>query len=161
MARFTLMRNEEMKLKVQPHPLSFLHLYFVFLLLLVWGFVIHRFFSQDWFSQVPFYSFLIGISVINEVVAASIIWSLALLAIGFAARYLFLDNGGRDIFRLYGGLALFGIGVMVLHFWKIGEAEGDTQLDVLYRHCVRSEFLYSHRWSKDYMLIWDNRLCLH
>ena len=43
----------------------------------------------------------------------------------------------------------------------VGEAEGDTQLDVLYRHCVRSEFLYSHRWSKDYMLIWDNRLCLY
>jgi len=43
----------------------------------------------------------------------------------------------------------------------VGEAEGDMQLDVLYRHCVRSEFLYSHRWSKDYMLIWDNRLCLH
>ncbi|HIA27969.1 MAG TPA: PH domain-containing protein [Planctomycetes bacterium] len=88
-------------------------------------------FSQDWFSQVPFYDFLIGISVINEVVAASIIWSLALLAIGFAARYLFLENGGRDIFRLYGGLALFGIGVMVLHFWKIGEAEGDTVGDAV------------------------------
>jgi len=126
MARFTLMRNEEMKLKVQPHPLSFLHLYFVFLLLLVWGFVIHRFFSQDWFSQVPGYEWLIRIPVVNEVVAAAIIWSLALLAIGFVARYLFLENGGRDIFRLYGGLALFGIGAMVLHFWKIGEAEGDT-----------------------------------
>ena len=82
MARFTLMRNEEMKLKVQPHPLSFLHLYFVFLLLLVWGFVIHRFFSQDWFSQVPGYEWLIRIPVVNEVVAAAIIWSLALLAIG-------------------------------------------------------------------------------
>ena len=61
----------------------------------------------------------------RRVVAAAIIWSLALLAIGFVARYLFLENGGRDIFRLYGGLALFGIGAMVLHFWKIGEAEGD------------------------------------
>ncbi len=65
MARFTLMRNEEMKLKVQPHPLSFLHLYFVFLLLLVWGFVIHRFFSQDWFSQVPGYEWLIRIPVVS------------------------------------------------------------------------------------------------
>ncbi|OIR12286.1 MAG: hypothetical protein BEU05_03210 [Marine Group III euryarchaeote CG-Bathy2] len=115
MARFTLMRNEEMKLKVQPHPLSFLHLYFVFLLLLVWGFVIHRFFSQDWFSQVPFYGFLNAIPGVNEVVAAAIIWALALLVIGFAARYLFLENGGRDIFRLYGGLALFGIGALVFH----------------------------------------------
>ena len=115
MARFTLMRNEEMKLKVQPHPLSFLHLYFVFLLLLLWGFVIHRFFSQDWFSRVPFYDDLSGWWVFNEVVAAAIIWSLALLVIGFAARYLFLENGGRDIFRLYGGLALFGIGAMVFH----------------------------------------------
>ena len=115
MVRFSLMRNEEMKLKVQPHPFSFLHLYFVFLLLLLWGFVIHRFFTEDWFSRVPIYDFLNAIPGVNEVVAAAIIWSLALLGLGFAARYFFLENGGRDIFRLYGGLALFGIGAMVFH----------------------------------------------
>jgi len=115
MARFSLMRDEEMKLKLQPHLFSFLHLYFVFLLLLVWGFVIHRFFSKNWFSRVPFYDNLSGWWVFNEVVAAAIIWALVLLAIGFAARYFFLENGGRDIFRLYGGLALFGIGAMVFH----------------------------------------------
>ena len=122
MARFSLMRDEEMKLKLQPHPLSFLHLYLIFLLLLVWALVIYRFFSQDWFSRVPFYDFLIGIPVVNEVVAAAIIWALALLVIGFAARYLFLETGGRNIFRLYGGLALFGIGAMIIHL----RAEGDT-----------------------------------
>ena len=122
MARFSLMRDEEMKLKLQPHPLSFLHFYLIFLLLLVWALVIYRFFSQNWFSRVPFYDFLIGIPVVNEVVAAAIIWALALLVIGFAARYLFLENGGRDIFRLYGGLALFGIGAMILHL----RTEGDT-----------------------------------
>ncbi len=122
MARFSLMRDEEMKLKLQPHPLSFLHLYLIFLLLLVWAFVIYRFFSQNWFSRVPFYDFLIGIPVVNEVVAATIIWALALLVIGFAARYLFLENGGRNIFRLYGGLALFGIGAMIMHL----RTEGDT-----------------------------------
>ena len=126
MARFSLMRDEEMKLKIQPHLFSFLHLYFVFLLLLLWGFVIHRFFTEDWFSRVPFYDFLNAIPGVNEVVAAVIIWSLALLVIGFVARYMFLENGGRELFWLYGGLALFGIGVMVLHLWKIGEAEGDT-----------------------------------
>ncbi|MCH2440150.1 MAG: PH domain-containing protein [Candidatus Poseidoniia archaeon] len=115
MARFSLMRDEEMKLKLQPHPLSFLHLYFVFFLLLVWGFVIYRFFSQDWFSRVPFYDFLNAIPGVNEVLAAAIIWSLALLGLGFTARFFFLENGGRDIFRLYGGLALFGIGAMVFH----------------------------------------------
>ena len=115
MARFSLMRDEEMKLKLQPHPLSFLHLYFVFCLLLVWGFVIYRFFSQDWFSRVPFYDFLNAIPGVNEVLAAAIIWSLALLGLGFTARFFFLENGGRDIFRLYSGLALFGIGAMVFH----------------------------------------------
>ena len=115
MARFSLMRDEEMKLKLQPHPLSFLHLYFVFFLLLVWGFVIYRFFSQDWFSRVPFYDFLNAIPGVNEVLAAAIIWSLALLGLGFTARFFFLENGGRDISRLYGGLALFGIGAMVFH----------------------------------------------
>ena len=115
MARFSLMRDEEMKLKLQPHPLSFLHLYFVFFLLLVWGFVIYRFFSQDWFSRVPFYDFLNAIPGVNEVLAAAIIWSLALLGLGFTARFFFLENGGRDIFRLYGGLALIGIGAMVFH----------------------------------------------
>ena len=43
----------------------------------------------------------------------------------------------------------------------MGEAEGDALLDVLYRHCDRPEFQYSHRWSKGYMLMWDNRSCLH
>ncbi len=122
MARFSLMRDEEMKLKLQPHPLSFLHLYLIFLLLLVWALVIYRFFSQDWFSRVPFYDFLIGIPVVNEVVAAAIIWALALLVIGFAARYLFLETGGRKIFRIYSGLALFGIGAMIIHL----RTEGDT-----------------------------------
>ena len=126
MARFSLMRDEEMKLKLQPHPLSFLHLYFVFMLLLLWGFVIQRFFKENWFSRVPFCDFLNAIPGVNEVVAAAIIWSLVLLVIGFVARYMFLENGGRELFWLYGGLALFGIGVMVLHLWKIGEAEGDT-----------------------------------
>ena len=43
----------------------------------------------------------------------------------------------------------------------LGEAEGDALLEVLYRHCDRPEFQYSHRWSKGDMLIWDNRSCLH
>ena len=41
------------------------------------------------------------------------------------------------------------------------QAEGDSLLDVLYRHSDRPEFQYSHRWSKGDMLIWDNRSCLH
>ena len=41
------------------------------------------------------------------------------------------------------------------------EADGDTLLDTLYRHCDRPEFQYSHRWTKGDMLIWDNRSCLH
>ena len=77
-------------------------------------------------GRVPFYEFLNAIPGVNEVVAAVIIWSLALLVIGFVARYMLLENGGRELFWLYGGLALFGIGVMGLHLWKIGEAEGDT-----------------------------------
>ena len=126
MARFSLMRDEEMKMKLQPHPFSFLHHYFICLLLFLWGLVIHRFFTEEWFSRVPFYDFLNAIPGVNEVVAAAIIWSLVLLVIGFVARYMFLENGGREIFRLYGGLALFGVSIMVLHLWKIGEAEGDT-----------------------------------
>ena len=44
---------------------------------------------------------------------------------------------------------------------RMGEAEGDTLLDTLYRHCDQPEFQYSHGWSKGDMLIWDNRSCLH
>ena len=79
MARFSLMRDEEMKLKIQPHLFSFLHLYFVFMLLLLWGFVIQRFFKENWFSRVPFYDFLNAIPGVNEGLAAAIIWALVLL----------------------------------------------------------------------------------
>jgi len=28
-------------------------------------------------------------------------------------------------------------------------------------HCVRSEFLYRHRWQVGDLLMWDNATCMH
>ena len=47
--------------------------------------------------------------------AGAIIWSFGLFLVGFIARYFFLDSGGQGIFRLYSGVALFGIIVMAYH----------------------------------------------
>ncbi len=123
MPQFSLMRNEEMQLKLQPHPLSFFHLYVIFFVLLLWGFIIQRFFSQDWFSQNLLYKYILQIPGVNEVFIAALFWSLGLILAGFFARYSFLESGGRRLFQLYVGLALVGTSVMILHLWK---SEGDT-----------------------------------
>ena len=119
------MPNEELQMSVQPHPASFFHLYVIFFVLLVWGFIIQRFFSQNWFSQIPLYSFISLIPGINEVVIAALFWSVGLFLAGFLARYFFLESGGRRLFQLYVGLSLVGISIMILHLWKV---DGDTMI---------------------------------
>jgi len=31
----------------------------------------------------------------------------------------------------------------------------------LFEHQTRAEFVYSHRWSADMLLLWDNRCLIH
>ena len=119
MSGITLLRGEEMKMQLKPHFFSFFHLYFIFFLLLIWAYVIHDFFESDKFEEFPGYSIIKGIPFVNEVLAGVIIWSLALFAVGFAVRFLFMDAGGQSIFRLYSGVAVIGIIVLSYHQWKM------------------------------------------
>ena len=119
MSGITLLRGEEMKMQLKPHIFSFFHLYIIFFLLLIWAYVIHDFFESDKFEEFPGYSIIKGIPFVNEVLAGVIIWSLALFAVGFAVRFLFMDAGGQSIFRLYSGVAIIGIIVLSYHQWKM------------------------------------------
>ena len=119
MSGITLLRGEEMKMQLKPHIFSFFHLYLIFFLLLIWAYVIHDFFKSDKFEEFPGYSIIKGIPFVNEVLAGVIIWSLALFAVGFAVRFLFMDAGGQSIFRLYSGVAIIGIIVLSYHQWKM------------------------------------------
>ena len=119
MSGITLLRGEEMKMQLKPHFFSFFHLYIIFFFLLVWAYVIHDFFDSHTFQDFRFYDIIIKIPFVNEVLAGTIIWSLALFVVGFVVRYLFMDAGGQSIFRLYSGLAILGIIVLSYHQWKM------------------------------------------
>ena len=92
MAGLTLLRDEELKMQLRPHMLSFFHLYIIFFLLVVWAYVIYDFFESDKFKDFPGYDIIEGLPFVNEVLAGVIIWSLGLFVVGFIARYLFMDS---------------------------------------------------------------------
>ncbi|MFL2944580.1 MAG: PH domain-containing protein [Candidatus Poseidoniales archaeon] len=119
MSELVLLRDEELKMQLRPHVLSFFYLYVIFFLLLVWAYIIYDFFAQDKFTAFPLYEYIIKIPFANEVLAGAMIWSLGLLIVGFLARFFFLDSGGQSIFRLYSGVAFLGILVMSYHAWKM------------------------------------------
>ena len=115
MSGITLLRGEELKMQLKPHMFSFFHLYLTFFLLLIWSYVIYDFFDSDKFSDFPFYDSIESLVQDSEVLAGAIIWSFGLFIVGFMARYLFLDSGGHGIFRLYSGVAVFGIIAIAYH----------------------------------------------
>ena len=40
-------------------------------------------------------------------------------------------------------------------------SESDDMMMYLFEHQTRAEFVYSHRWSADMLLLWDNRCLIH
>lgn len=50
------------------------------------------------------------------------------------------------------------------HAWKVdglADDEGRALLDYLIGFAVRSEFVYSHKWRKNDLVMWDNRCTFH
>ena len=47
------------------------------------------------------------------------------------------------------------------HLVGFGKSESDAILGFLYRHAIRPEFVYRHRWRPNDLLIWDNRCLIH
>jgi len=47
------------------------------------------------------------------------------------------------------------------HILGMAEPEGKALLDDLLQHTTKPEFVYTHRWRKGDLVIWDNRCLLH
>lgn len=43
----------------------------------------------------------------------------------------------------------------------MGEAEGAALIDELMAHATQRQFVYTHRWRPNDLVIWDNRQTLH
>ena len=59
-----------------------------------------------------------------------------------------------------GAKALY-LGNHASHILGMSEAEGRALLDRLVEHTTRPDFVYTHRWQKGDLVIWDNRCLLH
>ena len=43
----------------------------------------------------------------------------------------------------------------------MSDAEGRALIDRLIAHCVQRQFVYTHRWREQDLVLWDNRCTLH
>ena len=53
------------------------------------------------------------------------------------------------------------LGQRVQQFGGMTEEESRPLVDWLNEHCTRYEFTYRHRWSRNDLIMWDNRCLLH
>lgn len=60
-----------------------------------------------------------------------------------------------------GRRALFSSAAYIQGFKGLEKEESDALLMEFYGHQVREEFIYSHPWQKDMLVMWDNRSLLH
>ncbi len=131
-----LLKNEELKLKVKPHVLSFTHLYFVFLILIIWGALTYVFFAQGvWASLASVDKLKGGVGWLEdttggsgEVALATFIWAIVLFVIGFLARHFAIEAGGTKVFFFYLFIIIIGLGVETWY----GRTKGAESLEDLY-----------------------------
>ncbi|MFK7734038.1 MAG: TauD/TfdA dioxygenase family protein [Pseudomonadales bacterium] len=60
-----------------------------------------------------------------------------------------------------GKKALFSSAAYIQGFSNMEKAESDALLMEFYGHQSREEFVYSHPWQKNMLVMWDNRSLLH
>ena len=60
-----------------------------------------------------------------------------------------------------GNKALFSSAAYIQGFTDMEKAESDALLIEFYGHQTDDAFIYSHRWEKDMLVMWDNRSLLH
>jgi taurine dioxygenase len=60
-----------------------------------------------------------------------------------------------------GTKALYSSPAYIQGFAGLGKEESDALLVEFYGYQVRDEFIYSHAWEKDMLVMWDNRSLLH
>ena len=59
------------------------------------------------------------------------------------------------------GLKCLYLGLHTSHVLGMPVAEGRALLDRLLAHTTRPEFVYTHRWRRGDLVLWDNRCLLH
>jgi taurine dioxygenase len=60
-----------------------------------------------------------------------------------------------------GEKALFSSAAYINSFVGMDEEESMALLIELYTHQTKDEFVYSHQWQKNMLVMWDNRSLLH
>lgn len=60
-----------------------------------------------------------------------------------------------------GKRALYSSAAYIQGFKGLAKEESDALLMEFYGHQIREEFIYSHPWQKDMLVMWDNRSLLH
>lgn len=60
-----------------------------------------------------------------------------------------------------GAKAMFSSPAYIQGFANLDKAESDALLIELYGYQAKEEFIYSHRWEKNMLVMWDNRSVLH
>ena len=60
-----------------------------------------------------------------------------------------------------GRKALFSSAAYIQGFVELEKEESDALVIEFYGHQTREEFVYSHAWEKDMLVMWDNRSLLH
>ena len=60
-----------------------------------------------------------------------------------------------------GRLGIFSSLAYIIGIEGMAEPEANLLLGELYQWQTREEFQYRHRWSKDMLVMWDNRSVLH
>jgi alpha-ketoglutarate-dependent taurine dioxygenase len=59
------------------------------------------------------------------------------------------------------GVPALYLGNHASHILGLPAAEGGSLLEALLAHTTRPEFVYTHRWRKSDLVMWDNRCLLH
>lgn len=59
------------------------------------------------------------------------------------------------------GIKALYLGNHASHILGMPQADGRALLDELLHHTTRPQFVYTHRWRKGDLVIWDNRCLLH
>ena len=70
----------------------------------------------------------------------------------------------HPIFRTHpesGRKAIFLTQAFVQNIVGLDAKNSSSLLENLYKHTYRDEFIYEHKWTKDDLVIWDNRCVLH
>lgn len=60
-----------------------------------------------------------------------------------------------------GAKSLYVCPAVISHIEGMDPAEGATLIEHLIRHASQSRFIYSHRWHRGDLVMWDNRAVLH